>query len=79
MTSRNVLSVVLLGVLAFSSAGCPNKQKDGGASAEAAGSAAPGAQAPKAAEKEDDKDKDDDEDDEKDGKGEANKKDEGGW
>jgi hypothetical protein len=75
MTSRNVLAIVFLAVLAFSSVGCPNKQKDGGASAE--GSAAPAAQAPKAGEKEDDKDKDDDEDDEKDGKGD--KKDEGGW
>ena len=54
MTSRNVLAIVLLGLLAFSSAGCPSKQKDGGASAEAAGSAAPGAKATKA----DDKDED---------------------
>ena len=77
MTSRNVLAIVFLGLLAFSSVGCPNKQKDGGASAEAAGSAAPAAQAPKAGEKDDDKD--DDEDDEKEGKGDANKKEEGGW
>jgi hypothetical protein len=78
MTSRNVLASVFLGLLACSSVGCPNKQKDGGASAEPAGSAAP---AP-AAGREDDKDKDDDDDDEdeeKDGKGDANKKDEGGW
>ena len=74
MTSRNVLSIVFLGLLAFSSVGCPNKQKDGGASAETTGSAAPAA--PKAG---DEDDKDDDEDDEKDGKGDANKKDEGGW
>lgn len=81
MTSRNVFAIVLLSLLAFSSIGCPSKQKDGGASAETSGSAASAvAKAPKGDDKDGDKDgeKDDDEDDEKDAK-DANKKDEGGW
>lgn len=73
MTSRKVLAIVCLGLLAFFSVGCPNKQKDAGAAAEATGSAAPGAKAPNGDEKDDEKD--DDEDDEKD----DSKKDEGGW
>lgn len=75
MTSRNVLALVFLGVLAFSSVGCPDKKKDGGASAEAAGSAAPAAKDPKDGDPEDERDEEEDED----AKEEGNKKDEGGW
>ena len=79
MTSRTLLSIVFLSLLALSSLGCPNK-KDGAAAAEGTGSATPAAaKAPKDDDKGADKDgdKDDDEDEEKDGKGD--KKDEGGW